>query len=98
MKEKVAKLFSTVKAMWDKPLEGRYLNIKEILSFGLYSLGNSWIYNTIMLVVTITEIPYFYDIDAIHGYLIYIAGSLINMLLLPIVGQSMEKKRTKGGK
>lgn len=59
MKEKVAKLFSTVKAMWDKPLEGRYLNIKEILSFGLYSLGNSWIYNTIMLVVTITEIPYF---------------------------------------
>lgn len=98
MKEKVAKLFSTVKAMWDKPLEGRYLNIKEILSFGLYSLGNSWIYNTIMLVVTITEIPYFYDIDAIHGYLIYIAGSLINMLLLPIVGQSMEKKRTKWGK
>ncbi len=98
MKEKVAKLFSTVKAMWDKPLEGRYLNIKEILSFGLYSLGNSWIYNTIMLVVTITEIPYFYDIDAIHGYLIYIAGSLINMLLLPIVGQSMEKKRTKWGR
>lgn len=98
MKEKVAKLFSTVRAMWDKPLEGRYLNIKEILSFGLYSLGNSWIYNTIMLVVTITEIPYFYDIDAIHGYLIYIAGSLINMLLLPIVGQSMEKKRTKWGK
>lgn len=98
MKEKVAKLFSTVRAMWDKPLEGRYLNLKEILSFGLYSLGNSWIYNTIMLVVTITEIPYFYDIDAIHGYLIYIAGSLINMLLLPIVGQSMEKKRTKWGK
>lgn len=98
MKEKVAKLFSTVRAMWDKPLEGRYLNLKEILSFGLYSLGNSWIYNTIMLVVTITEIPYFYDIDAIHGYLIYIAGSLINMLLLPIVGQSMEKKRTKWGR
>lgn len=98
MKEKVAKLFSTVKAMWDKPLEGRYLNLKEILAFGVYSLGNSWIYNTIMLVVTITEIPYFYDIDAIHGYLIYIAGSLINMLLLPIVGQSMEKKRTKWGR
>lgn len=98
MKEKVAKLFSTVKAMWDKPLEGRFLNIKEIGAFGLYALGNSWIYNTIMIVVTITEIPYFYGIDAIHGYLIYIAGSLINMLLLPLIGQSMEKKRTKWGK
>ena len=64
----------------------------------MYALGNSWIYNTIMIVVTITEIPYFYGIDAIHGYLIYIAGSLINMLLLPLIGQSMEKKRTKWGK
>lgn len=98
MKEKAAKLFSTVKAMWDKPLEGRYLNLKEILSFGVYSLGNSWIYNTIMLVITITYIPYFYGIDAIHGYTIYIAGSLINMLLVPLIGQAMEKKRTKWGR
>ena len=98
MKEKVAKLFSTVKAMWDKPLEGRYLNLKEILSFGVYSLGNSWIYNTIMLVITITYIPYFYRIDAIHGYTIYIAGSLINMLLVPLIGQAMERRRTKWGR
>lgn len=98
MKEKVAKLFSTVKAMWDKPLEGRFLNLKEILSFGMYSLGNSWIYNTIMLVITITYIPYFYGIDAIHGYTIYIGGSLINMFLVPLIGQAMEKKRTKWGR
>lgn len=98
MKEKVAKLFSTVKSMWDKPLEGRYLNIKELLSFGVYALGNSWIYNTIMLVVTITQIPQYYQIGSIHGYLIWIAGSLINMLLLPVIGQSMEKKVTRFGK
>ena len=98
MKEKVIKLFSTVKAMWDKPLEGRFLNLKEILSFGMYSLGNSWIYNTIMLVITITYIPYFYGIDAIHGYIIYIGGSLINMFLVPLIGQAMEKKRTKWGR
>ena len=98
MKEKLAKLLSTVKAMWDKPLEGRYLNLKEILSFGVYSLGNSWIYNTIMLVITITYIPYFYRIDAIHGYTIYIAGSLINMLLVPLIGQAMERRRTKWGR
>ena len=98
MKEKVIKLFSTVKAMWDKPLEGRFLNLKEILSFGMYSLGNSWIYNTIMLVITITYIPYFYGIDAIHGYTIYIGGSLINMFLVPLIGQAMEKKRTKWGR
>lgn len=98
MKEKVVKLFSTVKAMWDKPLEGRFLNIKEIGAFGLYALGNSWIYNTIMLVITITYIPYFYGIDAIHGYTIYIGGSLINMFLVPLIGQAMEKKRTKWGR
>lgn len=98
MKEKVTKLFSTVKAMWDKPLEGRFLNLKEILSFGMYSLGNSWIYNTIMLVITITYIPYFYGIDAIHGYTIYIGGSLINMFLVPLIGQAMEKKRTRWGR
>lgn len=98
MKEKVAKFFSTVKSMWDKPLEGRYLNIKELLSFGVYALGNSWIYNTIMLVVTITQIPQYYQIGSIHGYIIWIAGSLINMLLLPVIGQSMEKKVTKFGK
>lgn len=98
MKEKVAKLFSTVKAMWDKPLEGRYLNLKEVLSFGVYSLGNSWIYNTIMLVITITYIPYFYGIEAIHGYIIYIGGSLINMFLVPLIGQAMEKRRTKWGR
>lgn len=98
MKEKVTKLFSTVRAMWDKPLEGRFLNLKEILSFGMYSLGNSWIYNTIMLVITITYIPYFYGIDAIHGYTIYIGGSLINMFLVPLIGQAMEKKRTKWGR
>lgn len=98
MKEKVTKLFSTVKAMWDKPLEGRFLNLKEVLSFGVYSLGNSWIYNTIMLVITITYIPYFYGIDAIHGYTIYIGGSLINMFLVPLIGQAMEKKRTKWGR
>ena len=98
MKEKVTKLFSTVKAMWDKPLEGRFLNIKEIGAFGLYALGNSWIYNTIMLVITITYIPYFYGIDAIHGYIIYIGGSLINMFLVPLIGQAMEKKRTKWGR
>lgn len=98
MKEKVAKFFSTVKSMWNKPLDGRYLNIKEIGAFGLYSLGNSWIYNTIQLVITITYIPYFYNIDSLHGYLIYIAGSLINMILLPLVGQAMEKKRTKWGR
>lgn len=98
MKEKVLKLLSTVKAMWDKPLDGRYLNLKEILSFGVYSLGNSWIYNTIMLVITITYIPYFYGIEAIHGYTIYIGGSLINMFLVPLIGQAMEKKRTKWGR
>lgn len=85
--------------MWNKPLEGRYLTIKEVGAFGLYALGNSWMYNAvIMYVVTITFIPYYYGISALHGYLILIAGNLLNMILQPIIGNAMEKRKTKWGR
>ena len=98
MKEKLKKLVGIVKAMWNKPLPGRFLTLKEAGAFGIYALGNSWIYNSLLLVVAVTQIPYFYEIPAVHGYVIYILGTLITAIFTPIIGNAMEKKRTKWGR
>ena len=98
MKEKLKKLFNTLKSMWDKPLPGRFLTLKEAGAFGIYALGNSWIYNTMMLVVTVTQIPYFYGVSTMHGYILYIIGTLLASILTPLAANAMEKKRTKWGR
>ena len=98
MKEKLKKLFNTLKSMWDKPLPGRFLTLKEAGAFGIYALGNSWIYNTMMLVVTVTQIPYFYGVSSLHGYIVYIIGTLLASILTPLAANAMEKKRTKWGR
>lgn len=98
MKEKIKKIWGVVKAMWYKPLPGRFLTLKEAGAFGIYALGNSWIYNSLLLVVAVTQIPYFYEIPAVHGYVIYILGTLITAIFTPIIGNAMEKKRTKWGR
>lgn len=98
MKEKLKKLFNTLKSMWDKPLPGRFLTLKEAGAFGIYALGNSWIYNTMMLVVTVTQIPYFYGVSTLHGYILYIIGTLLASILTPLAANAMEKKRTKWGR
>lgn len=98
MKDKIKKFLKTLVSMWDKPLPGRFLTLKEAGAFGLYALGNSWIYNTMMLVVTVTNIPYFYGVDAVHGYVVYIIGTLITSVLTPLIGNAMEKKRTRWGR
>lgn len=91
-------LFSKLKSMWKTPLEGRCLNIKEMGTFGLYALGNSFISSAVYYVATITFIPYFYHIDVIHAYIIMIAGTLINLTLQPFIGNLMEKTNTKFGR
>lgn len=99
MKDKIKNLLLTLKSMWNKPLEGRYLTIKEVGAFGLYAFGNSAMYNAvIMYMVTISFIPYYYFIDALHGYIILILGNLLNFLLQPIIGNAMEKRKTKWGR
>lgn len=98
MKEKIKSLLCTLRAMWSKPLPGRFLTLKEAGAFGLYALGNSWIYNSVLLVVTVTQIPYFYGIPALHGYLICIFGNLLTAIFTPLIGNAMEKKRTKWGR
>ena len=74
-------------------MKGRYLPFKEIGYFGLYTLGTSFIMTAISYVVTITEVPLLYEIDAIHGYLIMIIGTLLNLILQPVLGYFMEQSK-----
>ena len=95
---KLSEKLGQVKALWNTPLKGRYLPFKEIGFFGIYTLGVSFITTAITYVVTITEIPLLYKIDAIHGYLIALIGTLLNLILQPVLGYFMEKTNTKWGK
>lgn len=97
----VAKAKSTAlqaKALWKTPAKGRYLNLKEMLSFGVFALGNSFILSAIGYVASIAFIPYFYEIDTIHAYIIVALASFINMTLLPFIGNKIERTKTRWGK
>ncbi len=87
-----------LKHMINHPPKGRFLSIKEICSFGLYATSNNTMFAAMGYVVSITYIPYFYNISAMHGYLIVIAGNFLNMLLQPIIGNLMERTNTKWGR
>lgn len=88
-----------LKKYWNTPPKGRFLSVKEIGALGLYTLGtNSFYYLMLYFLVTIIFIPYFYKIESIHAYIILICGNTLNMLLQPIIGNAMEKTKTKIGK
>ncbi len=96
---KVKNLALTVKGMWNKPLEGKFLCIKEIGALGLYALSTSSFYNLMLFyLVTIIFIPYYYNIESIHAYIILILGNALNMMLQPVIGNAMEKTKTKIGR
>ncbi len=98
MKDKTKTVITKAKALWKTPVEGRYLNLKETGSFGLYALGNSMMISAINYVTTIAWIPYFYNIDSLHAYIIVLLGSFLNMMILPLLSSLMERTKTKFGK
>lgn len=98
MKDKTKTAISKAKSLWKTPVEGRYLNLKEMGSFGLYALGNSMMISAINYVTTIAWIPYFYNIDSLHAYIIVLLGSFLNMMILPLLSSIMERTKTKWGK
>ncbi len=55
------------KTMWKKPLQGRFLTIKEMLSYAVAGVGVSFIVNVISIFLTAEMIPYMYQINVIHG-------------------------------
>lgn len=87
-----------VKGMWKTPPKGRFLTLKEILSFGGFALGNSMMLSAINYVATAALIPYFYEIDAIHAYVILALATFINMVILPFIGNLIERLNTKIGR
>ncbi|MEG2561488.1 MAG: MFS transporter [Clostridia bacterium] len=94
----VAGLVKKVKKMWKTPPEGRSLCIKEMGTFGLYALGNSFMSSGLGYVVSVAFLPYFYHIDTIHAYIILALGAVLNLILQPIIGNLMEKTHTKWGR
>lgn len=91
-------IWTSLVGMWKKPPEGRNLTIKEMGSFGLYALGNSFIASGLGFVVSVMFLPYFYHIDAIHAYIILALGAVLNLVLQPVIGFLMERTNTKWGK
>lgn len=98
LKQKAGAFFKSVKSLWKSPIEGRYLNLKEIGAFGIFATGNSFMFNGVNYVTTIALIPYFYRIDAIHAYLIIALATFINMVCLPFIGSRIERTKTKIGR
>lgn len=98
VKVKAKKLALQIKDMWKTPLKGRYLTLKESTNFGLYALGVSVIMCSVNSIATIGFIPYFYEINTIHAYIIIAISGLVNMLLLPYISNRIEKTKTKWGK
>lgn len=94
----IKKTVNKIKSMWSTPQKGRYLTLKETLSYSLSGMGVGSIYGTVMMVLTVVFIPYFYKIAAIHGYIISFISGVCGVIFQPIIGKMMEKSNTKWGK
>lgn len=97
-KDKAIKLIFSVKKGWKTPSEGRYLTIKEMASYGFGGLGVAFITNVLTAVVTATQVPYIYEIDVIHGTIIFSIVSVVNLILQPFFGKVLQNTKTKWGR
>ncbi len=95
---KIKSLFTSLKNGWSTPPEGRYLTFKEMACYGFSGLGVSFIVNVITAVITATQIPYIYEIDVIHGTIIFSIVGLANLLIQPFFGKMLQNTKTKFGR
>lgn len=95
---KINTLFTSLKSGWSKPPEGRYLTFKEMACYGFSGLGVSFIVNVITAVITATQIPYIYEIDVIHGTIIFSIVGVANLLIQPFFGKMLQNTKTKYGR
>lgn len=95
---KISKLLSSLKSGWNTPPDGRYLTIKEMAAYGFGGLGVSFITNVITAVITATQVPYIYEIDVIHGTIIFSVVSVVNLVLQPFFGKLLQNTKTKWGR
>lgn len=95
---KIKSLFSSLKNGWSTPPPGRYLTFKEMACYGFSGLGVSFIVNVITAVITATQIPYIYEIDVIHGTIIFSIVGVANLLIQPFFGKMLQNTKTKFGR
>lgn len=86
------------KAMWKTPPQGRFLTIKEMLSYAIAGVGVSFIVNVICIFLTAEMIPYMYQIDVIHGRNIFTICAIVKIIAQPILGNALDNTKTKWGK
>lgn len=95
---KIKELLTSLKNGWSRPPEGRYLTIKEMLYYGGSALGVSFIVNVITVVITVQQIPYIYEIDVIHGTVIFCIVGVLNLLFQPFFGKMLQNTKSKWGR
>lgn len=95
---KIKGLFTSLKNGWSTPPKGRYLTFKEMACYGFSGLGVSFIVNVITAVITATQIPYIYEIDVIHGTVIFSIVGVSNLLIQPFFGKMLQNTKTKFGR
>lgn len=95
---KIKSLFTSLKNGWSTPPDGRYLTFKEMACYGFSGLGVSFIVNVITAVITATQIPYIYEIDVIHGTIIFSIVGVSNLLIQPFFGKMLQNTKTKFGR
>ena len=95
---KIEGLFTCLNNGWSTPRKGRYLTFKEMACYGFSGLGVSFIVNVITAVITATQIPYIYEIDVIHGTVIFSIVGVSNLLIQPFFGKMLQNTKTKIGR
>ena len=66
--------------------------------YGFSGLGVSFIVNVITAVITASQIPYIYEIDVIHGTIIFSIVGVSNLLIQPFFGKMLQNTKTKIGR
>lgn len=96
--KKIKSLFISLKNGWSTPPKGRYLTFREMACYGFSGLGVSFIVNVITAVITATQIPYIYEIDVIHGTIIFSIVGVSNLLIQPFFGKMLQNTKTRFGR
>ena len=99
--KKAAALGNNLKRFWKEPPKGRFLNLQEILRFGISSLGVSFIANLVSMYVTVSQIPLLYNLGSsgtLHATIMYLVASLLALIIAPFYGRMIQRTKTKFGR
>ncbi|MDE6276152.1 MAG: MFS transporter [Clostridia bacterium] len=99
--KRAAALGNNLKRFWKEPPKGRFLNLQEVLRFGVSSLGISFIANLVSIYVTVGYIPLLYnmgDSGTLHATIMYLVASVLALIITPFYGRMLQRTKTKFGR